>query len=100
MNITLNKENGKLTVTVIGRIDTVTAPELEKTIEENAQGVTELIIDLKDMSYTSSAGLRVFLKAQKLMNAQGEMKVINVQSDVNEIFEITGFSDILNIEKL
>ncbi len=98
MNIDLKKENEKLTVTVVGRVDTVTAPELEKVIEENAVGVTELIIDLKDMSYTSSAGLRVFLKAQKLMNAQGEMKLINVQSDVNEIFEITGFSDILNIE--
>lgn len=98
MNITQAKENGKLTISVSGRVDTTTAPELEKYITESADGVTELILDLKDMSYTSSAGLRVLLKAQKLMNAQGSMKVINVQSDVMEIFDMTGFSDILTIE--
>ena len=98
MNITTEKENGKLTICVSGRVDTSTAPELESCIEKNIDGVTELIIDIKDMSYTSSAGLRVFLKAQKLMNKQGSMTVKNVQSDVMEIFEITGFSDILTIE--
>ena len=98
MQISKEKDNNILTVSVSGRVDTTTAPELEKYITENAEGVTELILDLKDMSYTSSAGLRVLLKAQKLMNAQGSMKVINVQSDVMEVFEMTGFSDILTIE--
>lgn len=98
MQLTQNKEGGKLTIFVSGRVDTTTAPELESFIDENVQGVTELVLDLKDMPYTSSAGLRVILKAQKTMNAQGEMKVVNVQSDVMEIFEMTGFSDILTIE--
>ena len=98
MQISKEKDNNILTVSVSGRVDTTTAPELEKYITENAEGVTELILDLKDMSYTSSAGLRALLKAQKLMNAQGSMKVINVQSDVMEVFEMTGFSDILTIE--
>jgi anti-sigma B factor antagonist len=98
MQLSKINEGNKLTICVEGRVDTVTAPELDKFINENAEGVTELILDLKDMSYTSSSGLRVILKAQKLMNKQGEMKVINVQKDVMEIFDITGFSGILNIE--
>ncbi|MBE6741402.1 MAG: STAS domain-containing protein [Ruminococcaceae bacterium] len=98
MTITKNTENSKLTIAVSGRVDTTTAPELEKEIFDNANGITELVLDLKEMSYTSSSGLRVFLKAQKLMNQQGSMKVINVSEDVMEIFEMTGFSDILTIE--
>lgn len=98
MQITNERNANSLTVFISGRVDTATAPELERFIEDNTDGVTELILDLKDMEYTSSAGLRVFLKAQKLMNVQGSMKVKNVQSDVKEIFEITGFSDILCIE--
>lgn len=98
MQITNERNANTLTVFISGRVDTATAPELERFIEDNTEGVTELILDLKDMEYTSSAGLRVFLKAQKLMNVQGSMKVKNVQSDVMEIFEITGFSDILTIE--
>ena len=98
MQITSDKNGSALTVNVSGRVDTATAPELEKYINENTSDVKELILDLKDMDYTSSAGLRVFLKAQKLMNAQGSMKVKNVQSAVMEIFEMTGFSDILTIE--
>ena len=98
MEITKTKEGSKLTIAVSGRVDTVTSPDLEKAIFENADGIDELVIDLKEMSYTSSSGLRVFLKAQKLMNTQGSMKVINVQSDVMEIFDMTGFSDILTIE--
>lgn len=98
MQITNERNANSLTVFISGRVDTATAPELERFIEDNTEGVTELILDLKDMEYTSSAGLRVFLKAQKLMNVQGSMKVKNVQSDVMEIFEITGFSDILTIE--
>ena len=98
MDALLNKEGAKLTVAVNGRVDTTTAPELDKAISENLDGVEELVLDLKDMPYTSSAGLRVILKAQKTMSAKGGMKVINVCSDVMEIFEMTGFSDILNIE--
>lgn len=98
MQITNERNANSLTVFISGRVDTATAPELERFIEDNTEGVTELILDLKDMDYTSSAGLRVFLKAQKLMNVQGSMKVKNVQSGVMEIFEITGFSDILTIE--
>lgn len=98
MQITNERNANSLTVFISGRVDTATAPELERFIEDNTDGVTELILDLKDMEYTSSAGLRVFLKTQKLMNVQGSMKVKNVQSDVMEIFEITGFSDILTIE--
>lgn len=98
MDALLNREDSKLTVTVLGRVDTTTAPELEKAIFDGIDGVTELVLDLKDMPYTSSAGLRVLLKAQKAMNAKGSMKLINVSSDVMEIFEMTGFSDILTIE--
>ena len=98
MQITNERNANSLTVFISGRVDTATAPELERFIEDNTEGVTELILDLKDMEYTSSAGLRAFLKAQKLMNVQGSMKVKNVPSDVMEIFEITGFSDILTIE--
>ena len=98
MNISVNRENEKLTVSVDGRIDTVTAPELEKCIDDNVGNTTELVLDLKNMSYTSSAGLRVFLKAQKLMKDRGSMVIKNVQNEVMEIFDITGFSDILTIE--
>lgn len=98
MEALLNKENTKLTLSVSGRVDTTTAPELEKAIFDNLDGITELILDLKDMPYTSSAGLRVLLKAQKAMKTQGTMKVINVCSDVLEVFDMTGFTDILTIE--
>lgn len=98
MQLSKKLEGNKLTITVSGRVDTITAPEFEKYINENIESINELILDLKDMSYTSSAGLRVILKAQKLMSAQGSMTVINVQDDVMEIFDMTGFSDILTIE--
>lgn len=98
MQTSLIKENNKLTILVSGRVDTTTAPELEKTIIENIDGVTELILDLKEMPYTSSAGLRVLLKAQKEMKAKGSMKLINVCEDVMEVLDMTGFSDILTIE--
>ena len=98
MQLTNTKENGVLTIAVSGRVDTNTAPELETYITENLEGVTTLILDLAEMPYTSSAGLRVILRAQKVMNAQGTMKVINVQNDVLDIFEVTGFTDILTIE--
>ncbi|MBO4342513.1 MAG: STAS domain-containing protein [Clostridia bacterium] len=98
MAITTKKDGGTLTINVSDRIDTITAPDLEKCITDNLDGVSELIFDLKDMVYTSSAGLRVILKAQKLMNAQGTMTVKNIREDVMDIFDVTGFTDILNIE--
>ncbi|MBR2133255.1 MAG: STAS domain-containing protein [Eubacterium sp.] len=98
MEITKTKDAGKSTIALSGRLDTTTAPQFEAAVNDVLPGTEELVFDLKDMSYTSSAGLRVFLKAQKAMSAQGEMKLINVQPDVLEIFEITGFVDILNIE--
>ncbi|MBE6827894.1 MAG: STAS domain-containing protein [Ruminococcaceae bacterium] len=98
MNFSSKKEGNTLTVSVSGRIDTNSAPELEKHITDNLDGITELILDLKDITYTSSAGLRVFLKAQKLMNKQGVMTLKNVREEVMDIFELTGFSGILNIE--
>lgn len=98
MKLTSTKEDGKLTVVVSGRVDTTTAPDLEKYINDNMNGITEMVLDLKDMRYTSSAGLRVLLKVQKTMSKQGSLKLINVCSDVMEIFDMTGFSDILTIE--
>ena len=98
MNITVEKNGNKLEMAVSGRVDTTTAPELEKKIMDNIDGITELILDFKDLSYTSSAGLRVILKAQKQMNKQGEMKIRNVTDEVMDIFDVTGFSDILTFE--
>ena len=98
MKLTIEKNENVLTVAVSGKVDTITAVEFEKAIEDHLDGVTELILDLKEMTYTSSAGLRVILKAQKAMNKQGTMKVVNVRPDVMDIFEITGFTDILTIE--
>lgn len=97
MNINHERRGESLLISVCGRLDTLTAPELESFILNNIDGVKELIFDLKDMEYTSSAGLRIFLKTQKLMNNQGEMIIENVQKDVMEIFEITGFADFLTI---
>ena len=91
------KEN-ELTLTVSGRLDTSTAPQLENEIKENIENITLLVLDLKDLDYLSSAGLRVLLQAQKIMNKQGEMIIKNVNETVNEVFEITGFLDILTVE--
>ena len=92
------KQNGTaLTIELEGRLDTTTAPELEK--ELNALGnVNELTLDFGKLEYISSAGLRVLLAAHKIMSRKGGMKVINVNEIVNEVFEVTGFSDILTIE--
>ena len=97
MTITHTLEDNKLTIKVAGRLDTITAPELEAYINNYIDGIKELVFDLKDMEYTSSAGLRVFLITSKKMAHQGEMIVENVCSDVMEVFEITGFSDFLTI---
>lgn len=98
MTITTNAVNDILTVKLEGRLDTVTSPELEKTMLSILDGVTNLVLDFADLAYISSAGLRVLLSAQKRMSKQGSMKVINVNEDVQEIFEVTGFCDILTIE--
>ena len=98
LNITKNTNETELTVTLTGRLDTTTAPELEKELKTSLDGVTALIIDMAALDYISSAGLRVLLSAQKTMNKQGEMKVVHVGETIMEIFEVTGFSDILTIE--
>ena len=98
--LTINKktENQKLILELEGRLDTVTSPDLENELSGSLDGITELIIDFGKLEYISSAGLRVLLSAQKVMNKQGVMKVTNVNETVMEIFEVTGFSDILTIE--
>ena len=91
-------DNGKTKVALEGRLDTVTAPELEAALKEVLPTATELTMDFEKLEYISSAGLRVLLSAQKKMNAQGDMKVVHVGETIMEIFEVTGFSDILTIE--
>lgn len=97
MQLSTAKNADKLTIGISGRVDTTTAPELEKEILNNITGVADLILDLEEMSYISSAGLRVLLLAQKKMNAQGKMTIINANDYVKEIFDVTGFADILTI---
>ena len=98
LNIKKTIENGYAVFALSGRVDTTTAPELEKEIKSSLDGVTSLTLDMKDLVYISSAGLRVLLSAQKTMNKQGKMTVRNANETVMEIFEVTGFSDILTIE--
>ena len=93
------KLNGtELTVTITGRLDTTTAPQLEAELKQNIGGVEKLVLDFAALEYLSSAGLRVLLAAQKAMNKQGKMIIKNVNETINEIFEVTGFIDILTIE--
>ena len=99
MNITENKNGNQLCLSLEGRLDTTTAPELEKVIQNSLEGVTELTIDMSSLDYLSSAGLRILLGAQKTMNKQGSMKVSHANETIMEIFEVTGFVDILTIEK-
>lgn len=98
LNICKNVENGIVTLDLEGRVDTTTAPQLEQEIKASMDGATELIFDFKKLDYISSAGLRVLLSAHKAMMKQGEMKIRNVNEVVMEIFDVTGFSDILTIE--
>jgi anti-sigma B factor antagonist len=98
LNIEKKANASQLTVMLTGRLDTTTAPELEKELKASLDGVTGLVIDMAALEYISSAGLRVLLSAQKIMNKQGEMKVVHVNETIQEIFEVTGFSDILTIE--
>ena len=98
MNINIEKDNGKVVMKIEGRLDTVTAPELEKAINNEGEALQLLVLDFKAVSYISSAGLRVLLTAQKKMNVQGSMELINVSEEVMDILEMTGFADILVIK--
>lgn len=99
MTILKTIEGEKLTVALEGRLDTVTAPQLEGELRTAVGGISELIFDLGELEYVSSAGLRVLLSAQKVMNRQGSMTVRRVRPEIMEIFDVTGFSDLLNIEE-
>ena len=98
MTISKNRDGASLTLALEGRLDTITAPELEAVLKEELEGVESLTFDLAGLSYISSAGLRVLLSAQKRMNVQGTMKVTGVGEIIMEIFDVTGFTDILTIE--
>ena len=98
MEIIKNLNNDTLTIELVGRLDTTTAPQLENELKESLNGVCSLVLDFSKLEYISSAGLRVLLSAQKIMNTKGMMKVTNVNDEIKEVFEITGFNDILTIE--
>ena len=98
MTIEKNLNETELTLTIAGRLDTTTAPQLEAEFKQSISGVEKLVLDFTALEYLSSAGLRVLLAAQKAMNKQGEMIIRNVNETINEIFEVTGFIDILTIE--
>lgn len=98
MNIVKTSEGTKLTLAVEGRLDTTTAPQLEVELKSSLDGVTELTLDFEKLEYLSSAGLRVLLAAQKVMNKQGSMVVRHVNETIQEVFEVTGFVDILTIQ--
>lgn len=98
MNVNINKEDSNLTIEIEGRLDTLTSPELEKEVDSALDGITNLVVDLKNLEYISSAGLRVLLGVAQVMEDQGDMKVINASSEVMDIFEVTGFDEVLTIE--
>ena len=98
MTIEINKNADATVIEITGRLDTTTAPALDKTINEDIGDTKNLVLDVKGMEYISSAGLRVLLSAQKKMQKIGSMKVINVREEVMDVFEMTGFADILVIE--
>ena len=98
MTIERNVNGAVVTLKIVGRLDTSTAPALEAAVDSCATDIKELILDCSALDYVSSAGLRVILKAQKQMNVQGCMKLIGVNENIMEVFDITGFADILTIE--
>lgn len=98
MNINIERENGKALMKIEGRLDTTTAPELEKAINDEGEALKSLVLDFNGVDYISSAGLRVLLTAQKKMNAQGNMELRGVSEAVMDVFEMTGFADILVIK--
>ena len=97
--MTINKllSGDSLTLAVEGRLDTLTAPELEAEINQSAEGISSLVLDFAKLDYVSSAGLRVLLSAHKRMQAKGGMKIVHINEIVREVFEVTGFANILNI---
>lgn len=97
MKVTLDKNGSTLNVSVSGRLDTTTAPELEKTLGSQLEGIESLTLDFGDLAYISSAGLRVLLALQKTMNRQGQMAVTHVNDNIMEVFDVTGFVDMLTI---
>ena len=97
MTINTTRNGNSLTVAIEGRLDTTTAPQLEAELKASLDGITSLTMDLSALEYISSAGLRVLLRAQKIMNKQGAMAVTGASETVMEIFDVTGFSDFLNI---
>ena len=98
MTIEMKKTDAQTVLEVSGRLDTITAPVLDKTMIEEVSEKTALVLDLKELAYISSAGLRVLLSAQKRMRKHGSMKLRNVREEIMEVFEMTGFADILEIE--
>ena len=98
MTIEIKKNTDEIILEITGRLDTITAPALEKTINEDFCEIKSLILDLKNLEYISSAGLRVLLSAQKKIQQTGKMKLKNVREEVMDVFEMTGFADILEIE--
>ena len=98
LEIKKSTEEGKALFTLEGRLDTITAPDLEKELKAGLDGVSELTLDFEKLDYISSAGLRVLLSTQKVMARQGQLKIVHVNDTIMEIFEVTGFVDILNIE--
>ena len=98
LNIDKQTQEGKACFALEGRLDTITSPELDKELKASLDGVTELVLDFEKLEYISSAGLRVLLSSQKIMNDQGSMKVVHVNETIMEIFEVTGFLNILTIE--
>lgn len=98
MTIEKTTNGSELTIAITGRLDTSTAPELEASLKQSIDGVTKLVFDFSNLEYVSSAGLRVLLSAQKIMNKQGEMVLRKVPEPVMEVLEVTSFTDILTIE--
>ena len=98
MTITKKQDGNALTIALEGRLDTMTAPELEAELKKDLDSVDSLVLDFSKLDYISSAGLRVLLSAHKSMSRKGGMKVVHVNEIVREVFDVTGFSDILTIE--
>lgn len=98
MKINIINDSDSLTVELEGRLDTITAPQLEAELQGKLTGITNLVFDFKNLAYISSAGLRILLSSQKVMNKQGSMVIKNACQDVKDVFDVTGFCDILTIE--
>ena len=98
MQISYEKNGGELKIAVIGRLDTQTAPELEKSLEDNLPGSTSVTFDLAGLTYTSSAGLRIFLKARKAVKQREDIRLIHVCEDIVDILEMTGFTELMTVE--